>query len=201
MVSVRVLFLGGLIVGLAGCASASSAPAFNAPLSENPDLGFGCPGGHLADNGGTIQLDAAPFKAKFGYAANTGGLCAHGAASTTNVYGAPGPPSGWSALLYAEIKMADRYHGDWQTSGPREDLQISAKHDFDPSRYYCAAWYVSTGSTWTKEWTSQTVKPNGTTKLILSGASPDYTPYFNAAFVLKTETVFELLEPPADNQC
>lgn len=205
-----VTLLSGLMaaLGLAGCAAlgVSTAPQGSpadglSSASVHPDFTFGCAGGHMFDGGGETMFSAKPVKGSIGYAANSGGACAYVSASTSNIYNAPAPPSGWSAIVYVEVKLADRHDGSWQTSGPQEFIKVRGKHALHASAYYCARWFVADGSKWDEEWSSQTTQAarNGTLKL--SGASPNYTQYFNSPFVLHVETVLEVLQPPANDQC
>jgi hypothetical protein len=148
-----------------------------------------------------MELTAAPLKGSVGYAANAGGICAHVSASTSNNYGAPDPPSGWSALVYVEMKFADRHAGDWSKTGPAEFVEITGRHAFNASQYFCAIWFIASGSQWNEAWTSATTRRTTSRRLRLAGAHPDFTPFFNGPFVLKTNTVMEVLEPPGDDRC
>lgn len=195
--------LGLAACGALGVSSAQTSPGNTlsyAASRVHHDFGFGCPGGHLQNQGAEMAFSAMPLEGTIGYASNTGGVCAKVSASTSNIYNAPPPPSGWSAILYVEIKMADRYTGTWSTSGPQEFIKVHGRRTLHASAYYCARWFVANGSQWNEEWTSQTTHA-ARKKLILAGTAPNYTPYFNSQFVLKTETVLEVLEPPADDQC
>jgi hypothetical protein len=173
-----------------------------------PANGFGCPGGHLNAYGGAIYVSAGGFKGSFGYAKNTGGLCPdQSTASRANLYDAPNAPSGWTPLLYVDMRFSSHpVGGEWHSDGPQRYVEVSDKSGFERHRYYCLAFYVpsephQSGTQWTQAWVSATVASNGGRRLRFEDGPPHYTPYFDGPVVEWVNAVFEVLESSSKGRC
>lgn len=209
MKSVQVLCAGSLVLALTACANnlRAAAPQASGDSVVIPAIGFGCPpDGHLNGAGGGMQAAAAPFKISIGYGTNPGTICpAHLSASTSNIFGAPPPPKGWSALLYVGVDFHSHpTNAQWGLTGPQEYTSVADKHGFKAG-YYCLAYYASSGSgsqtQWTQSWHSQVLDSTGAKKLQITGASPYYTALFDGPAIKFVETVFELLESQKHAKC
>lgn len=198
-----------LVLGLTACANNFGAPAQQAPQGSAiiPATGFGCPpDGHLNGAGGGMQASAAPYKISIGYGTNPGTICpAHLTASTTNIFGAPHPPKGWSALLYVGVDFHSHpTNAQFGATGPQEFVNVVDTDKFT-SGYYCLAYYASSTSgsqtRWMQSWHSQIHHSSGAKRFHITGASPYYTALFDGPAIEFVETVFELLESPTNVKC
>jgi hypothetical protein len=207
---VRVLCAGALASALTACAADLREGAAQPPQSwaVTPAIGFGCPPhGHLNGAGGGMEAAAAPLKISIGYATNPGTICpAHLTASTSNIFGAPAPPKGWSALLYVGVDFHSHpTDAQWGATGPQEYVKLVDTDGLTRGSYYCLAYFASSASgsppTWTEPWHSKTARANRAKGLRITGAAPYYTALFDGPAIEFVETVFELLESPKHANC
>jgi hypothetical protein len=213
-----VAFLGGCAGAQIAAPSTALTTAVGPASRSSACRNLSSSGGYLKSSNGTTDLYAS-----FGYATNPGGVRDCWSFSTSNVYGAPAPPSGWSAVFYEEMTFRGSASGEWGASGPQEYIEASCKYTSgycERNGYYCMAWYVRSGSQWNEEWASETIQPfkqhgppdDGVRSIrelvpdrhihmYLYAAAPDYTPFFSTTIIERVNSVFELLRPPGDDQC